>query len=101
MRKRSAMIFSSISARLQSCAAEAPPFAAPGNYSPGKIVALLIVLATATGSYSIHLGVDQMWDLKNYHLYNPLAALDDRYLYDIAPAGLQSYYNPILDFPFF
>lgn len=42
-----------------------------------------------------------MWDLKNYHLYNPYAAWHDRYDVDVAPGQLQSYLNPILDFPFY
>jgi hypothetical protein len=66
-----------------------------------KVSVLLAALAVATGFYSVHLGMDQMWDLGNYHLYNPFAALHDRYLYDIAPAQLQTYFNPLLDLPFF
>jgi hypothetical protein len=76
------------------------PLVTSNDFSIGKTAALLAALAVVTGFYSVHLGVDQMWDLRNYHLYDPLAALDNRYLYDIAPAQLQSYYNPVLDFPF-
>jgi hypothetical protein len=71
------------------------------NFRRGKIVVLLAVLAVATGLYSVHLGMDQNADLKTYHLYIPFAALDNRYLYDIAPTAHQTYYNPVLDFPFF
>jgi hypothetical protein len=63
----------------------------------GRGLTLLLLLALA-GSYSVHLGVDQMWDLKNYHLYNPYVAQNDRYLYDVAPAQLQSYLNPTSDY---
>jgi hypothetical protein len=42
-----------------------------------------------------------MWDIKNYHIYNPFAALNHRYLFDLAPAQAQSYYNPALDYPFY
>jgi hypothetical protein len=65
------------------------------------ILILLAVLAVASGLYSVHLGVSQMWDIRNYHLYNPFAALNGRYLTDVAPAQLQTYYNPTLDIPFY
>ena len=45
--------------------------------------------------------MDQNADLKTYHLYVAFAALDNRYLYDIAPTAHQTYYNPVLDIPFF
>ena len=41
------------------------------------------------------------WDLHNYHLYNPYALLHGRYLWDIAPAGMQTYFHPIVDLPFY
>ncbi|MGH6824167.1 hypothetical protein [Methyloceanibacter sp.] len=64
-------------------------------------MALLFAFALAAGLYSVHLGIPQMWDIKNYHIYNPFAALNHRYLFDVAPAQAQSYYNPALDFPFY
>ena len=42
-----------------------------------------------------------MWDLKNYHLYNPFEAYHSRYATDVAPAQVQSYLNPLLDYPFY
>ncbi len=42
---------------------------------------------------------DFNWDLQNYHLYNAHALLGDRYSLDLAPAMLQSYFNPLLDVP--
>lgn len=42
---------------------------------------------------------DANWDLANYHLYNPWAWLTGRLGRDLAPAQLQSYYNPLLDVP--
>jgi hypothetical protein len=76
------------------------PLQKPGNYSVYKVAILFLFLIVATGAYSVYLGEDQNWDLRNYHLYNPFAALSGRYLYDIAPAQLQSYFNPLLDYPF-
>jgi hypothetical protein len=42
---------------------------------------------------------DANWDLANYHLYNPWAWLTGRLGRDLAPAQLQSYYNPLIDVP--
>lgn len=47
------------------------------------------------------LGQDANWDLKNYHFYNPYAFLNGRMDRDIAPAQLQTYFNPLLHVPFY
>lgn len=53
------------------------------------------------GLLSAVLGPDNNWDLRYYHLYAPWAYLHDRYLYDIAPAQLQGFFNPTIDFLFY
>lgn len=53
------------------------------------------------GLYALNLGQDRNWDLLNYHLYNPYALLTGRVGLDLAPAQLQSYFNPLLDLPYF
>ncbi len=63
-------------------------------------LALAACLAAA-GLYSVHARLDVNWDLKNYHFYNAYAFLTGRLGWDIAPAQLQSYYNPLLDIPFY
>ena len=55
----------------------------------------------AAGFYSVHARLDVNWDLKNYHFYNAYAFLNGRLGWDIAPAQLQTYYNPLLDLPFY
>ena len=50
---------------------------------------------------SVLRGQDANWDLKNYHLYNAWAWLHGRLALDLAPAGLQSFFNPLLDMPYF
>lgn len=50
---------------------------------------------------SVALGQDIFWDTKNYHLYNAWAFLHDRYAQDIAAAGMQSFFNPLPDVPYF
>ncbi len=62
---------------------------------PVAICAGLTLLAV------LHLGQDRNWDLANYHLYNPHALLGGRYGFDIAPAQLQTWHNPMLDVPLY
>lgn len=56
-----------------------------------------IWLPLLLGLISLSLGQDDSWDLRNYHLYNAFAWLHGRSHIDLAPAGLQSYFNPLLD----
>jgi hypothetical protein len=44
---------------------------------------------------------DVNWDLQNYHFYNAWAFVHQRLGWDIAPAQLQTYHNPLLDLPFY
>lgn len=53
------------------------------------------------GFYSLFLGADANWDLYNYHLYAPFALLHSKLSIDLAPAGFQGYFNPILDVPIY
>ena len=46
-------------------------------------------------------GMDRSFDVRNYHIYNPYAFLNDRYDFDIMPADIQSYFNPIMDIPYY
>jgi len=61
---------------------------------------VLLVCVVAAGARSIALGQDANWDLKNYHWYNAYALLNGRLNWDVAPAQIQTYYNPIGDLPF-
>ena len=69
------------------------------NRWTGRIVSLLVALAF--GTWSVLLGQDKNWDLLNYHLYNPYAFLHDRIEIDLAPAGIQTYFSPMLDIAYF
>src|SRR5438128_289705 len=61
----------------------------------------ILGLCVAAGLYSVHCGTDANWDLKNYHLYNAFAYLADRLTFDVAPAQIQSYHNPLPDLPYY
>jgi hypothetical protein len=49
----------------------------------------------------LFLGKDMNWDLQNYHYYNAYAFLHHRLSVDMAPAQLQTFFNPLLDVPFY
>ena len=53
------------------------------------------------GLTSLSLGQDANWDLKNYHLYNAFALLNGRLGRDIFAAGIQTYFHPLLDVPYY
>jgi hypothetical protein len=56
-----------------------------------------VIVPLLFGLYSLLLGADANWDLYNYHLYNPFAWLHGKLQSDLAPAGMQTYFNPLLD----
>jgi hypothetical protein len=60
-----------------------------------------ILIPLAFGLWSVLLGIDSNWDLRNYHLYNAFAFLNGKLAIDLAPGGFQSYFNPLLDVPYY
>ena len=62
---------------------------------------IIILIPVFLGFLSINLGRDINWDFRNYHYYNAYAFLNHRLNFDVAPAQLQTYINPILDVPFY
>ena len=61
----------------------------------------MFIVPLCFGLVSLLLGADRNYDLLNYHLYNAYAFLHGRLDLDIAPAGFQSYFNPLLDLPYY
>lgn len=53
------------------------------------------------GLLSVCLGQDENWDLRNYHWYNAYALLNGRLDIDMAPGQWQSYFNPLIDLPYY
>ena len=66
--------------------------------APGMAMWLVPVLF---GLLSIGLGQDDNWDLRNYHWYNAYALLNGRLDLDMAPGQWQSYFNPLIDVPYY
>src|SRR5256714_7582639 len=64
-------------------------------------LAFLAALIGVWAGFVMFLGKDQSWDFRNYHWYIPYAFLHGRLGSDIAVAHQATYYNPLLDTPFF
>ncbi len=62
-----------------------------------KNILILLLFLLISGIVSCHLGNAADWDFLAYHYYSGYAALTGRVGYDLMPAGIQSYLNPILD----
>jgi hypothetical protein len=58
-----------------------------------------VILAWAV--FVVVLGKDMSWDFRNYHWYIPYAFLHGRLGFDVAVAHQATYYNPLLDIPFY
>ena len=63
--------------------------------------AFLLLAPPAYGLFAIGLGMDANWDLRNYHWYNAYAFLNGRIGIDLLPAQMPTFYNPLLDVPFY
>jgi hypothetical protein len=58
-------------------------------------------LVLLTMALALALGQDANWDLRNYHFYNAYGLLNSRFGIDVEPAGVQTYFTPALDLPFY
>jgi len=67
----------------------------------GPQALLLAVLCGLGGLYSVRLGTDANWDLRNYHLYTAFAFLHGRLGFDLAPAQFQTFFNPLPNLPYY
>jgi hypothetical protein len=64
----------------------------------GILLATMLLMGAAASRL---MRQDANWDLKNYHFYNAWAFVHGRLGWDLAPAQLQTFHNPILDLPFY
>src|SRR5436190_3687566 len=64
-------------------------------------VSLLGAMLIAGAISALLLRQDSNWDLRNYHFYNAWAFVHHRLGWDLAPAQMQTFLNPLLDLPFY
>ena len=69
--------------------------------NPRALAIFCLVAPVFFGLISLWLGPDSNWDLRNYHLYNAYSLLNGKWHLDLAPAGMQTYFNPIADVPYY
>jgi hypothetical protein len=70
-----------------------------GSYCVSLLESVLILLVTCC--ISMGRGQDANWDLLNYHIYNAFSMFNDRLGTDHCCAGVQTYFNPLLDIPYY
>ncbi len=66
-----------------------------------KRVAIVTACLCIGAGVSVTAGQDVNWDLLNYHIRNAYAVLDGRLETDLGTAGMQSFFNPALDLPYY
>jgi Glycosyltransferase family 87 len=63
--------------------------------------AVVVGSLVAGAIYSWVMGQDANWDWQNYHEYNVWAVINGRYDIDAIPPGFQTYFNPVVYFPWY
>lgn len=59
------------------------------------------VFLVCGGLLSVLLKYEMLWDFANYHYFNPWALLNGRVNEDAAVAGLNAFFNPLIDVPLY
>ncbi len=62
---------------------------------------VLIGVPVLAGLFSVVMGKDSNWDFLNYRWYAPYALLHGRLLTDVLVSEHATFYNPLLELPFF
>jgi hypothetical protein len=63
--------------------------------------AFFLLAPPAYGLLALVFAMDANWDLRNYHYYNAYAFLGGREDHDVLVASVPTFFNPLLDVPFF
>lgn len=74
-------------------------FFAKNNFFSQKFIFAFLMLFAVI--YSMWLKNDNVYDFQNYHYYNAFAFLHDRLNYDIVPATVNGFFNPLLELPLY
>ena len=71
------------------------------RFGPPAWPMVLLMLCSWNALLAILLGKDLNWDLLNYHFYNGYALYTGRFERDLAPAQVQTFFNPLMDVPLY
>jgi hypothetical protein len=61
--------------------------------------AVILGSLLAGAAYAWFAGEDTSWDWQNYHEYSAFALINGRFNEDVAPAGIQTFLNPVAYVP--
>jgi hypothetical protein len=64
-----------------------------------ELAAVILGSLLAGAAYACYVGEDVNWDWRNYHEYSAFALITGRFDTDVAPAGIQSFFNPLAYLP--
>ncbi len=78
-----------------------PPMLPASRPLRRTILIVLAVIPVIFGVLALIMGQDSNWDLRNYHWYNAYAALNGRLSFDMGAAQTPTFYNPVVDIPFY
>ena len=84
---------------MRDVALEAPIEEPAAIRAPVVWTGIALVWVVLFAAISVVNGPDGAWDLRNYHIYNPFAALNGRLHKDLVPAQLQTFLAPTMDIP--
>ncbi len=71
------------------------------RYLVAEPVGQVLLCLLVGGLLSVLLGLDDNWDLQNYHLYDPFAFLSARSSLDLNAVGNQFTFFPLIDVPYY
>ena len=71
------------------------------RFGPPSWPMVVLTLCSWNALLAVLLGKDMNWDLLNYHFYNGYALLTGRLEQDLAPAQVQTFFNPLMDVPLY
>ena len=62
---------------------------------------MFVLLLIVGMFFSVNMKNENNWDFANYHYYNAFAFLHNRLNYDIVPASVNTFFNPLIDLPLY
>src|SRR5215470_11643374 len=71
------------------------------RFGPPSWPMVSLTLCTWNALLAVLRGKDLNWDVLNYHFYNGYALLTGRLDQDLAPAQVQTFFNPLMDLPLY
>jgi len=88
-------------ARLTSNPESQSRFSADFDLDWPELMAVALIGVAFTTAWAVLAGQDMNWDLRNYHYYTVYTWLHRPTNYDVAPAQVQNWLNPLVYFPYY